>query len=306
MKKLISILAIAMASFSAWATTAQTQPQIVQFVWPWASGAGGVATMMRHLIDAANQQQNKYQFVFTQKLGAGGTIAANHVLSSNSLAVIANGDAMYTRPLMYNEAHDITQFQVLNTICSNTPLALYSRKYTSMDQLKNKDVSIGINPGTATQMLTSLIAQNNPEFKFTVIPYKGLPESITDMLGGHLDATVAFVGSGSAALQIPGVSVLGISGNRSLPGMSTFASLNIKGVDQLTNSFYIFAPKTLDPVVAREFNSIFNAAVNSSPYKETCASERGTVESLSFDQAERLHQSNIQKWRRFAQGIPKQ
>ena len=86
MKKIISTLAIALACFSVWATP--TQPQTVQFVWPWASGAGGVATMMRHLVNAANQQQDKYQFVFTQKLGAGGTIAANHVLSSNSLAVI--------------------------------------------------------------------------------------------------------------------------------------------------------------------------------------------------------------------------
>lgn len=303
MKKIISAIAIALACFSTWATA---QPQTVQFVWPWASGAGGVATMMRHLIDAANQQQTKYQFVFTQRLGAGGTIAANHVLSSSSLAVLANGDAVYTRPLLYNESHDVTQFQLISAVCSNTPLALYSRKYSSMDQLKNKDVSIGINPGTATQMLTGLITQNNPEFKFTVVPYKGLPESITDMLGGHLDATVAFVGSGSAALQVPGVSVLGVSGTRAIPGMSTFASLNVKGVDQLTNSFYIFAPKTLDPAVAREFNSIFNAAANSSPYKDTCISERGIVESVPFDQTEKLHQSNMQKWRRFAQGIPKQ
>jgi tripartite-type tricarboxylate transporter receptor subunit TctC len=304
MKKIISTLAIALACFSVWATP--TQPQTVQFVWPWASGAGGVATMMRHLVNAANQQQDKYQFVFTQKLGAGGTIAANHVLSSNSLAVIANGDAMYTRPLMYNEAHDITQFQVVSSICSNMPLALYSRKYTSIDQLKNKDVTVGINPGTATQLLTSLIANSNPEFKFMAVPYKGLPESITDMLGGHIDSTVAFVGSGGSALSSPGVTVLGISGNRSLPGMPTFASQKVRGVEQLTNGFYIFAPRSLDATVAQEFNKIFNSAAESGAFKEVCTSERGMVEAVAFDQTEKLHQFSIQKWKRFTQGISKQ
>ena len=205
MKKIISTLAITLACFSVWATP--TQPQTVQFVWPWASGAGGVATMMRHLVNAANQQQDRYQFVFTQKLGAGGAIAANYVLSSNSLAVIANGDAMYTRPLMYNEAHDITKFQVVSSICSNMPLALYSRKYTSIDQLKNKDATVGINPGTATQLLTSLI---------------------------------------------------------------------------------------------------FNNAAESDAFKEVCTSERGMVEAVTFDHTEKLHQSSIQKWKRFTQGISKQ
>jgi tripartite-type tricarboxylate transporter receptor subunit TctC len=261
---------------------------------------------MRHLIEAANQQQQKYQFVFTQKLGAGSTIAANYVLSANSLSVVANGDAMYTRPLMYNEAHDINQFQVVSAVCSNMPLALYSRKHTSMDQLQNKDISVGVNPGTATQLLTSLIANNNPEFKFTTVPYKGLPESITDMLGGHIDATVAFVGSGGGALSAPGVSILGISGNRALPGMPTFASQKIKGTEQLTNSFYIFAPRTLDAGVGQEFNKIFNTAANSDAFKESCVGERGAVEPVSFDQTERMHQSNIQRWRRFTQGIAKQ
>lgn len=304
MKKIILAVFITMACFSAWAVP--IQPQIVQFVWPWASGAGGIATMMRHLVNTANQQQDKYQFVFTQKLGAGSTIAANYVLSSNSLSVVANGDAMYIRPQMYKEAHDITQFQVVSAVCSNMPLAIYSRKYTSIDQLRNKDVSIGINPGTATQLLTSLISNNNSDFTFTVIPYKGLPESITDMLGGHIDSTVAFVGSGSLALSLPDVSIIGISGNRSMPGMPTFASLQVKGVEQLTNSFYIFAPHTLDATTAQEFNKIFNKAADSDVFKKACVAEQGIVETVAVDKTDQLHRYNIQRWKKLTHGISKQ
>lgn len=304
MKWILACIMLSVTCATAWSQN--TAPRTVEFVWPWASGAGGVATMMRHLMNAANQQQSKYQFVWTQKLGAGSSIGANHVLSLTSLAILANGDGMYIRPLMYNEAHDATRFQIITTICTHTPLALYSRKYTSADQMRNRDVSVGVNPGTATQLLTSLLVNHNPDIKFTVVPYKGLPESITDMMGGHLDATVAFVGSGSVALSAANVSVLGITGTRSFPNMPTFASQRIKGVDQLTNSFYIFAPSTLDAVVAQEFNAIFNAAANSEQYKEACLSERGQVEAITLDQAARLHQSNLQKWQRFTQGIVKQ
>jgi tripartite-type tricarboxylate transporter receptor subunit TctC len=138
------------------------------------------------------------------------------------------------------------------------------------------------------------------------VPYKGLPESITDMLGGHIDSTVAFVGSGGSALSSPGVTVLGISGNRSLPGMPTFASQKVRGVEQLTNGFYIFAPRSLDATVAQEFNKIFNSAAESGAFKEVCTSERGMVETVAFDQTEKLHQFSIQKWKRFTQGISKQ
>lgn len=304
MKKVLTSLILSLVCTTAYPQSITKHP--IEFVWPWASGSGGVAAMMRHLLEAANQQQDKYQFVWTEKSGAGGSIGANHVLSSNSLSILVTGDALYTRPMMYNQAHDVTRFRLITTICDDIPLALYSKKYTSVDQIRDKDVSVGVNPGTATQVLTSLLTNNNPNIKFTVIPYKGLSESITDLLGGHIDTTVAFVDSGSAALTAHNVSILGITGTRSFPGMPTFASQNIKGVDQLTNTFYIFAPRTLDNATARELNAIFYTATKSDRYKEACLRERGQINAVTLDQAEQLHQSNIEKWRIFTQGFIKQ
>jgi tripartite-type tricarboxylate transporter receptor subunit TctC len=302
MKKIISVLAIALACFSASATP--VTPQTVQLVWPFA--VGGMGAMTRSLMDIANQQQSTYQFVFTHKPGAGSTVAANYVLSSNSLTVFANSDGMYTRPLMYNESHDPTQFQLVSATCTNIPLAIYSRRYTSVDNLKNKDVSVGIIPGTATQLFTRLLAANNPDLKFTDVSYKGIPESTVDVLGGHVDANVAFLGKTGSALGSGDVSLLGISGTRSFPGAPTFASLKIKGVEQLTNGYYIFVPRTVDAKIAQDLNRIFNNAANSDAFKEICTGERGTVESVTFVQTEKMHQSNMQQWTRLARGIAKQ
>lgn len=302
MKKIISMLAIAMACFSVSATPAA--PQSVQMVWPFS--VAGMGTMMRSLMDIANQQQNEYQFVFTHKPGAGGAVAANYVLTSKSLAVLASSDGFYTRPLMYHESHDPNQFQLVSVTCINLPLAMYSRKYSSIGQLRNRDANIGILPGTATQLFTRLVANNNPDLRFVDVPYKTIPEATTDMLAGHIDGNVGFVGKGSLSMISPDVSILGITGTRSFPGLPTFASLKVKGVEHLTNNFYILVPRTTDTKLAQDFNKIFNNAANSDAFKEICSGERGVVESVSFDRTEKEHQANIQQWKQLTRGITKQ
>lgn len=293
-------MVMAMACFSAAAT-----PQTVQLVWPFAPGSAP-AMMFRTLIDSANQQQSKYQIVFVNKPGAGGAIAANYTTASNTLTVLASTSSFYTRPLMYNESHDPDQFQLVGAICLQSPMAMFSRRYTSFNELKNNTVTVGINPGSVTQLFTRLLAQHNPELKFTDVPYKGIPEATTDMLGRHIDASIDLLNAGSLARLTPDTIVIGISGTRSFPGMPTFASLNVKGVEQLTNSYYIFVPRTVDAKIAQDLNRIFNNAANSDAFKEVCANERGTVENVPFGQTEKMHQSNMQQWSRLTRGISKQ
>lgn len=302
MKKLFASLVLMLTCVSAFAS--QPSPQIVQFVWPFS--AAGMGNMARSLMDVANQQQNKYQFVFTLKPGAGGTVGANYVLSQNTLAVFATSDGHYTRPLMYNDSHDPNQFRLVSTICLNIPIAIYSRKHTTLDSIKNKDFTVGIIPGTATQLFTRLLNKNNPELKMVDVPYKGIPEASVDMLAKHIDGNVGFVGPNTLGRMPPDVAVLGITGTRNFPGLSTFASQKIKGVNNLTNGYYVFVSKNLDPAIAQDFNQIFSNAANSNTFKEVCANERGTVDPVMFSQTEQLHQDNIKEWQKLAHGVTKQ
>lgn len=299
MKKLLAVLA------TAWScVTAQANPQSVQIVWPFAAGSTQ-AIMVRNLIESANQQQSKYQFVFVNRPGAGGAIAANYVTSTNTLTVLASTSSFYTRPLMYNESHDPEQFRLVSAICLQSPLAMFSRKYASFNDLKNNNVTVGINPGSVTQLFTRLIAQNNPELKFTEVPYKGTPEATTDMLGKHIDTSIDLLSVGNLARLTPDTSVIGISGTRSLPNMPSFSSLKVKGLDNLTNSYYVFVPRSTDAATAQELNRIFNTAINDA-VRESCNNERGIVEIVPFDRTEKLHQTNQAQWRQITQGIAKQ
>lgn len=299
MKKIIAILATVLSC-----AVAQANPQSVQLVWPFAPGSTQ-AVMFRNLIESANQQQSKYQFVFVNRPGAGGAIAANYTSSANTLTVLASTSSFYTRPLMYNESHDPEQFRLVSPICLQSPLALFSRRYSSFNDLKNNTVTVGINPGSVTQLFTRLLAQHNPELKFTDVPYKGTPEATTDMLGRHIDTSIDLLSVGNLARLTPDTIVIGISGTRSLPGMPSFSSLKVKGLDNLTNSYYVFVPRSVDSSTAQELNRIFNTAINDA-VRESCTNERGVVEIVPFDRAEKLHQTNQAQWRQITQGITKQ
>ena len=135
MKKIIATLLVCFSTLTSWANT-----QTVQVVWPFAPGSTQ-AVMIRSLIESANQQQNQYQFVFVSKPGAGGAIAANYVLTSPTLTVLASSSSFYSRPMMYSESHDPEQFKMIGAVCMHSPLALFSRKYSTIKDLKNKDAT---------------------------------------------------------------------------------------------------------------------------------------------------------------------
>ena len=83
MRKFLSVVLLCLASVTAGAE------QTVSVVWPF-SPYGASATIVRQLIENANAQQNKYHFIFENKPGAGGYIAASTVTNSRELAVLVS------------------------------------------------------------------------------------------------------------------------------------------------------------------------------------------------------------------------
>jgi len=301
MKKIIATL-MAVVLFAA-SIPAMATPQVVQMVYPFASGSAQ-ANMVRLLIEAANQQQNRYQFVFTHRPGAGGAIGANYTAAASSLTVLATTSSFYIRPMMYYESHNVEQFRMISTICLHSPLALLSRKYSSATQFKNRTVTVGNNPGAITQLFTQILARNNPDIKFIEVPYKGTVEGVLDMLGGHIDAA-ADLGTDPAKLA-PGVSVAGITGTRSLPGMPSFASQQLRGVENLTVGYYIFVPATVDTETARTLNQILNAAATTDAVQQSCINQMGLVEITPFERIDQVNRATLARWQLITKGVEKQ
>ena len=299
MKKILTTLLTGLISITTWA-----QSTTVQIVWPFAPGSTQ-AVLIRNLLDTANQNQSKYNFVFANKPGAGGSIAANSVLNANTLTVLASTSSFYSRPLMYKESHDVDQFTMVGVLCERGPVALFSKKYKTFDEAKNHSLTVGIIPGSITQLLTQLIQKNNPELKFVEVPYKDTPTAVADMLGGHIDSSVDLISIGNLARLSSDAKVIGITGNRNINGLPNFSSMGVRGLNNLTNSYYFWVPKITALSVQKELNQIFNSAITAQ-VREGCANEFGTVEPSSLEQLSIIDRNNRASWANLTQHIEKQ
>ena len=104
---------------------------------------------IRSIIDEANKQQTKYNFVVEFKSGAGGTVAAQHVLNANQLTLLSSSSSFFVRPIYYpNESHKPEDFRPIYIECTGQPLAVLSAKYKTLTELKKqKRLTIGIGAG---------------------------------------------------------------------------------------------------------------------------------------------------------------
>ena len=277
---------------------------IVPVYWPF-SAASQSAAMVRNLVDSANGQQNKYQFVFTHKPGAGGTIAAQSVLAEKNLAVLVSSSSFYVRPLLFNESHEVDQFNMTNTLCMNQPLAIFSKTISSITDARGRQITSGINPGSITQLVNEAIRANNKDIRIIDVPYKGTPEATSDMLGGHIDGSVDYTGKSTFARFPAEVKVVGITGTKDYPRMPTFKSQKIKGLDNVVASFYIFVPANVSKSQQEELSQIFYTAYNDG-VKDKCEEDYGVIQKTPFTQLEKLNQNTQQFWQLTTKNLTKQ
>lgn len=295
MKKLFTILLLSIASI------AFAEPATVNIYWPFAVGSPQ-ANMVRGLIETANTQQTKYTFLFSHKPGAGGSIAAKAV-NTNQLSVLASTSSFYIRPLLYKDSHTIYDYSMVAEMCTAQPLAIFSKKYKSVNEF-NKSVTIGVIPGSITTLVTRSLSKSNSHLDIVEVPYKGTPEATTDMLGGHVDGSVDFIGKSALARFDGTVNIVGITGTKRIGSYATFESTGAKGLTGVTNDYFLFVHQSVDEATKKELNSIFRQAISSSTRtRELCTDDFGTVSDTPYEQLSGINTGNASKWAKLASGM---
>jgi tripartite-type tricarboxylate transporter receptor subunit TctC len=297
MKKFL--LSVIMLFTTAVASAAPTQ---VQVIWPF-SPSSTHASMVRELLDSANRNQSEYHFVFVNRPGAGGTIAARAAQGKPELTLLASGSSFYVRPLLYHESHDVDQFNMVSMICQGQPIGLFSKKYRNLRDMTADSITVGVVQGSITSLVTRKL-QQNLKLNIIEVPYKGTPEGVTDMLAGHVDSTIEFAGKDSTARFDDKVFNMGITGKRNHGNYVSFKNQGIRGLDNIVNDFIMFADRSVDAATLTKLNSIFNQAIDQRVTKR-CENEYGSILKISAPEAARLHKENKEVWADLTYGIPK-
>jgi len=280
MKKIILLLAM---MFSA----AVNASEVVQIIWPFGPGANH-AVIIRELADQANKNQSKYKFVFMVKQGAGGSIAANHVLETPN-TLLANSSSFFITPAMTEGQYDVDRFSMVGEFCSNRPVGLFSKNFKDIN--KDTEVTVGIVPGTVFDLTATLLINNG--YKIVRVPFKSGPEAQVAVLGGHVEYDINFLGGPLNDRQL-----VGVTGRKPVDGAKPFTAMGIKGLENLVIDLFLFAPSSMGQDKLKEFHQIFNAA-HSSKSSALCEQDFGKVTKTEFSEMETKFKQNKKTWSEF-------
>jgi tripartite-type tricarboxylate transporter receptor subunit TctC len=268
MKKLLLSALLSLATMS---TQAQ---EVVTVMYSW-SPADSIANINRHTIAEANRIQNKYKFIFDAKPGAGGTLAANHVLSNSNHILVTSG-AFFVRATLFPEAsYDVSKFTTLMGMCT-APMSITSSKYRSWKEVpRDQPLNIGTSGlGVTTHLAALQIVARYPNMQ--VIPFKSTSDALVNMVGGTVDFQVGFLSEPEAWAKENKrpVNVMGITGARSINGHPTLASQGFDPViARVDVPFHYVVPANISADKYNEWRSILQKAAKNKQARDAMSAD---------------------------------
>lgn len=297
MKKLLVSL-LAALSLSVYAR------ETITIVYSWTP-ADTAANFHRSLAAEANKLQDRYNFVFEPRPGAGGSIAANHVANQPTNTVLATASAFFIRPNFFpNESHDIGQFRSLFPQCS-APAIISSKKYrTWSDVPTDRPVSIGMSGmGTTTHLIATQIAKKYPNL--IIVPFKSTSEALVSVLSDSTDMAVNFMGDSAQYVETNRLFVLGATGSRTVNGVRPLSSQGFtKDLDVMDIPAQLLVHNSFPAAKAQEIRDIFlkagrSQAVLDSYKPDFCQSNN----QMSDKDIQLWYTKQTADWRRLTQGV---
>ena len=299
MKKLLAIL-LATFAITAWSK------ETVTILYSWLP-SDPAANFYRRLADESNKIQDKYTFIFDNKAGAGGSIAARAVERDPSL-ILANSSALFIRPIFFpGESHEIASFKSLMPMCV-APMLITSSKYKSWKEVPtDQPLSIGISGlGTTTHLVATQIVAKYPNIQ--IIPFKGTSEALVSVMSGHTDFAVSFMGETVGFVkptpQTQGrqVYLLGTTGKTNIGGAAPLASQGFPtALAGMSSPQQLFVNRKFPDDKFKEIRAIFVKAANTQSVKDTNGIDHCIPNSQLADaELADWFNSQLVNWRRVA------
>lgn len=288
---------------------AQAQQKETQtLVYSWTA-ADTAANFYRTLAEESNKIQNKYNFVFDAKPGAGGTVAANYVLNTPNTIWI-NSSAAFIRPNLFpNESHNMADFRSLMPMCV-APFVISSIKYKSWKEVpRDAKLSIGISGlGATTHLVAIQIAKNYPNMQ--IIPFKSTSEALLATLSGSTDFAVGFLGDSEQYTQRSGdrakqIYWLGITGRETIKGVQPLITQGFAPeLAQMSTPQQIFIPRRVPEEKYREIRKIFVEAARSKAVRDANAADNCVPNNQMPDaEIDNWYNSQLVLWRRLTKDV---
>lgn len=261
------------------------------------SAAANQANFYRALVNELNKNQTKYEFVFDTRIGAGGAIAANHVLKNPQNSLIGGTTTFYVRPNFDKDTgYNIASFQPVFVQTLGAPVALYSSKFKSIKDLKKSDdLTTGISGfGSHSNLMASILDETYP--KVMIVNYPSLVDTNRDVQGKFIDLGWNWLAEIQGAVDTGNTTVLGLTGTRSINGQPTLASLGIRGFENASTNTSISASAEMPIAKVKEIYELLRVANRAPDVQAGYAREFSTPADFTWDQTLQWHNQQVKFW----------
>lgn len=291
MKKFLALLLVTAAM------TANAAERIT-ILWGFTP-ASNTASILRTVAKEANDSQNKYQFVFMDRQGAGGGIAANHVLSHPDDHVYAATSTFFIRPHFNKEgAYNADNFQLAGVITEHAPIALYCKKYKSVADIQQAaDVTIADSgKGSMLNLINSVFTS---QFSNTRMIHYGTNylQTLVDIAGGHIDCAWTWLSDVDERALVGDGYVVGITGKSNVKTFRTLKSQNVNVVESLTSTTALYASTAMPEDKRSEIFQILSSAAHSTEVQKLAQKEHGSNSTVTLQNSQRWFDQQNSLWK---------
>ncbi|MGH8675857.1 MAG: Bug family tripartite tricarboxylate transporter substrate binding protein [Burkholderiales bacterium] len=304
MKRIVLLIAAALAAAGAQAQSYPARP--VKLVVPFP--AGSATDQVARLIGQQLQEALKQPFVVENKPGAQGAIAAEFVAKSApdgyTLLVTTNtpqaANVSLFKKLPYDPVKDfspITRLGTTSFMLMAKPDFPAKNLGVFLAYVRSQPGKLSAGYGSSGSQVSLAMLKSMGKLDVVEVPYKGIPQAITDVLGGSLAFT--FVDLGNALAQAKGGKLKGIavtSAKRTplAPDVPAIAE-DLPGYE-LIAWFALVAPANTSRDIVSRLHDVAVKGIARPEVKEKFAAIGTDVAPLNPGELAKFIQSEIAKW----------
>lgn len=291
----------AVCAVSASAQTYPTKP--ITLVVPFA--AGGPTDVPARLIANSMSKTLGQPVVVENKLGAGGTIAANYVAKAapDGYTFLIHHNGMGTAPALYRKLpyNPLTDFEYVSQVM-DVPMTLIARKDMPAKDFKelaaymkaNGDkVNIAHAGLGAVSHLCSVLLRQAVGADATTIPYSGTAPAMNALLGGQVDLLCDQTTSTTPHIKAGSVKLYGVTTTsriKTMPDTPTLAEQGLPGF-QMVVWHGVYAPKGTPKIAIEKFGQALRAAL-----KDPAVAGKLTDAGAMIVSDDKLTPAGLQTW----------
>ena len=274
MKKLLTSTAIAIAALACADALAQGYPtRTVTLIVPFA--AGGPTDVVARTLAQAMTKPLGQTVIVENKLGAGGTIAANYVAKANpdGYTIFIHHNGMATATALYRKLpyDPMTDFEYIGQV-ADVPMTLLGRKDLPADKLQDlvpylKANAAKINLANAglgaVSQLCGMLFMQAIGTEFTAVPFQGTAPAMTALLGGQVDILCDQTTQTIPQIKAGKVKFYGVTTKeriKALPDAPTLDEQGLKGFEVVV-WHGVYAPKGTPKEAIDKLNAALRAAL---------------------------------------------